>query len=90
MANPVTQRPASAVSSQRFTSILALLAKFKAACESQELTLAEVAERMGIDAPAHSRLETGKVLNLTLATLPKRADSLGQKLHAELASACCF
>ena len=86
VANPVTQRPASAVSSHGFAEILSLLAKFKASRESQGLTLAEVAERMGIDAPALSRLETGKVLNPTLATLHKWADALGQKLHAELAS----
>ena len=46
-----------------------LLARFKAVRESQGLTLAEVDESMGIDSPALSRLETGKVLNPTLATL---------------------
>ncbi len=85
-ANPVTQRPASAITSQNFAAILSLLAKFKAARESQGLTLAEVAERMGIDAPALSCLETGKVLNPTLATLHKWADALGRKVHAELVS----
>ena len=52
--------------------------------ESQGLTLAEVAERMGIDAPALSRLETGKMLNPTLATLHKWAEALGQKLDVDL------
>ncbi len=41
------------------------------------LTLAVVAERMGIDAPALSRLETGKMLNPTLATLHKWAEASG-------------
>ena len=48
--------------------------------ESQGLTLAEVAERMGIDAAALSRLETGKMLNPTIATLHKWAEAFGQKL----------
>ena len=50
------------------------------------MTLAEVAERMGIDAPALSRLETGKMLNPTLATLHKWAEALGQKLDVNLSS----
>jgi transcriptional regulator with XRE-family HTH domain len=62
------------------------VARFKAARESQGLTLAEVAERMGIDAPALSRLETGKMLNPTLATLHKWAEALGQKLDVDLSS----
>jgi len=40
----------------------------------------EVAKRMGIDAPALSRLETGKMLNPTLATLHKWAEALGRKV----------
>jgi hypothetical protein len=54
-SNPVCQRPAGAVNQQCFAAILSLLAHFKAARESQGLTLVEVAERMGIDAPALSR-----------------------------------
>src|SRR5438309_10174012 len=83
-ANPVRQRPAGAINRQSFAAILSLVAKFKAAREQQGLTLAEVAERMGIDAPALSRLETGKVLNPTLATLHKWAEALGQKLEVDL------
>ena len=85
-ANPVRQPPAGAINSQSFAAILSLVAKFKAAREGQELTLAEVAERMGIDPPALSRLETGKMLNPTLATLHKWAEALGQKLDVELSS----
>src|SRR6478736_1061263 len=79
-ANPIRQRPAGAVNRQSFTAILGLMAKFKALRESQGLTLAEVAEKMEIAPPALSRLETGKVLNPTLATLHKWAEALGQKL----------
>jgi DNA-binding XRE family transcriptional regulator len=86
-ANPVRQRPAGSISRQSFAAILSLMARFKAVRESQGLTLAEVAERMEIDAPALSRLETGKMLNPTLATLHKWAEALGQKLEVGLTSA---
>ncbi len=85
-ANPIHQRPAGTVNSQSFVAILRLLARFKAVRESQGLALAEVAQRMGIDAPALSRLETGKVLNPTLATLHKWAEALGQKLDVDLSA----
>jgi hypothetical protein len=85
-ANPIRQRPAGAINSQNFTAILTLVAKFKAERERQGRTLAEVAERMGIDAPALSRLETGKMLNPTLATLHKWAEALGRELEVELSA----
>src|ERR1051326_5171604 len=85
--NPVRQRPSSAINRQSFNAILTLVARFKALRESQGLTLAEVAERMGIDSPALSRLETGKMLNPTLATLHKWAEALGQKLDVQLSHA---
>src|SRR5437660_1282174 len=75
-ANPVRQRPAGAINRQSFAAILSLVARYKAVRESLGLTLAEVAERMEIDAPALSRLESGKMLNATLATLHKWADAL--------------
>ncbi len=86
-ANPVRQRPAGAINRQSFAAILSLVARFKTVRERQGLTLTEVAERMGIDAPALSRLETGKVLNPTLATLHKWAEALGQKLDVDLSPA---
>ncbi len=84
--NPIRHRPAGAVNQQSFAAILSLMARFKAERESQGLTLAEVAERMGIDAPALSRLESGKMLNPTLATLHKWAAALGRKLDVDLSS----
>jgi transcriptional regulator with XRE-family HTH domain len=83
-ANPIRQRPASAINQQSFAAILSLVARFKAVRESQGLTLAEVAERMEINPPALSRLETGKVLNPTLDTLHKWAEALGRKLDIDL------
>jgi DNA-binding XRE family transcriptional regulator len=85
-ANPVRQRPAGALNRQSLTAILNLMVRFKAVRESQGLTLAEVAARMGIDPPALSRLETGKMLNPTMATLLKWAEALGQKLEVDLSS----
>ena len=84
--NPIRQRPVGAVNRRSFAAILSLVGRFKAVRESQGLTLAEVAERMGIDAPALSRLETGKMLNPTLATLHKWAEALGQRLDVDLSS----
>jgi ribosome-binding protein aMBF1 (putative translation factor) len=81
---PVRRRPNGTINRQSFNAILTLLARFKAARESQGLTLAEVAARMEIDPPALSRLETGKMLNPTLATLHKWAEALEQKLNVDL------
>jgi len=76
--------PAGTIGRQSFAAILNLMARLKSMRENQGLTLAEVAARMEIDAPALSRLETGKVLNPTLATLHKWAEALGQKLDVDL------
>ncbi len=86
-ANPVRRPPAGAINRQGFEAILNLAARFKVLRENQGLTLAEVAERMGIDAPALSRLETGKMLNPTLATLHKWAEALGRKLDIGISPA---
>jgi hypothetical protein len=85
-ASPIRQPPAGAINRQSFTAILSLVARFKAVRESQVLALAQVADRMGIDPPALSRLETGKVLNPTLATLHKWAEALGQRLDIDLSA----
>ena len=83
---PIRLRPSSAIGRENFAAILSLVARFKDIRESQGLTLAQVAELMTIDAPALSRLETGKMLNPTLATLHQWAEALGQKLVIDIAS----
>jgi hypothetical protein len=52
--------------------------------ERAGLTLAEVTQRSGIDAPALSRLENGQNPNPTLATLTRVARSLGKRIHWSL------
>ena len=85
-ANPIRQPTAGVINRQSFVAILGLMARFKAVREQRGLTLAEVAERMGIDAPALSRLENGKMLNPTLAALHRWAEALDQKLDFDLSS----
>jgi ribosome-binding protein aMBF1 (putative translation factor) len=85
--SPISRRPSGVINRESFAAILGLVARFKSARENQGLTLAEVAERMGIDAPALSRLETGKMLNPTLATLHKWAEAIGRKLDIDLSTA---
>jgi DNA-binding XRE family transcriptional regulator len=87
VATPVHQRPSDTITQASFGAVLSLLTQLKAARESQGRTLAEVAEKMGMDAPALSRLETGKTLNPTLATSHKWAEALGRKLQVDLTSA---
>jgi DNA-binding XRE family transcriptional regulator len=83
-ANPVRRSPANAISRKSFLSVIEMVNAFKVERERQGLTLAEVADRMGIDSPALSRLETGKMLNPTLATMHKWAEALGKGLKLQL------
>jgi hypothetical protein len=85
-ANPLLQRPAGVINQQSLAAILARMAKFKATGEGQGLSPKSVAERMGIDEPALSRLENGKMLNPSLATLCVWAEALGQRLQFDLAT----
>src|ERR1700694_5926911 len=47
-ANPVRRRPGGAINSKSLVAILSLVARFKTVRESQGLTLAQVADQMGI------------------------------------------
>ncbi len=82
--HPIRHRPIGALDSTSFAATLLLIAQFKTSRDRQALTLSEVADRMGVDPPALSRLETGKMLNPTLATLHKWATALGMKLDIGL------
>jgi transcriptional regulator with XRE-family HTH domain len=50
------------------------------------LGLDEIATRMGIEASVLANLESGKVLDPSLATLSKWAEALGQLLEIDLTS----
>jgi hypothetical protein len=67
----------------RQSNIMALLsavAELKRHREEQGLSLADVSERSGLDRALLSRLENGKILNPTLATLWRYADALGAQV----------
>jgi DNA-binding XRE family transcriptional regulator len=64
-----------------------IMASLKKERERQELTLADVAQRTGIDQAALSRLETGSNSNPTLDTLYRIALALGKTVVCSLQDA---
>lgn len=63
-----------------FFDLLAALGELKKAREAAGLSLADVAERSGIDKAALSRLENGVHDNPTILTLLRYAAALGKRL----------
>jgi Helix-turn-helix len=64
-------------------NIMALLtgiAELKRRREARGLSLADVSERSGLDRGMLSRLENGKILNPTMATLWRYADAIGAQV----------
>ena len=59
---------------------LSALASLRTERERQGLSLADMAERTGLDRATLSKLETGKLANPTLATLRRYAQALGKRL----------
>jgi DNA-binding XRE family transcriptional regulator len=68
------------VSQGEYLHLLSLLAALKQRRESLGLSLADVAERTGMDRAAISRLENGVQLNPTVDTLYRYATALGAEL----------
>jgi DNA-binding phage protein len=68
------------VSQGEYLHLLALLAALKQRRESLGLSLADVAERTGMDRAAISRLENGAQVNPTVDTLYRFATALGVEL----------
>jgi Helix-turn-helix domain len=67
----------------RQSNIMALLmgiAELKLRREEQRLNLVDVSERSGLDCGMLSRLENGKILNPTMATLWRYADAIGAQV----------
>lgn len=61
--------------------------RFKKERLTQKLSLADLAERTGMDPAALSRLENGKQANPTVETLTRVAKALGKKLVCDLQDA---
>jgi DNA-binding phage protein len=61
-----------------------LIAALRAESERQGLSLADIAERTGIDRAAVHKLEIGVNRNPTLATLNRYADALGVRIEWSL------
>lgn len=70
-----------------YLALMEFAAQLKRVREEQNLSLADVSSRSGIDRSAISRLENGLVENLTLGTLIKVAKSLGKRTRIELEDA---
>lgn len=61
--------------------VAAAMASLRDERERRGLSLADVAERSGLDRALISRLENGKVPNPTVATLDRYAAALGKRLR---------
>jgi DNA-binding Xre family transcriptional regulator len=72
------------VQAAAYWEVRRVMAQFKAECEHQGLTLAQLSERSGIDKGAISKLETGRQVNPTLDTLSRIAAGLGIRLELAL------
>ena len=61
-------------------ALLSAIAELKRRRDEQGLSLADVSERSGLDRALLSRLENGKILNPTMATLWRYADAIGTQV----------
>ena len=61
-------------------ALLSAIAELRRRRDEQGLSLADVSERSGLDRALLSRLENGKVLNPTMATLWRYADAIGTQV----------
>ncbi len=67
-----------------YLALMHFAASLKRMREQQQLSLAELADRSGIDKSAISRLETGQADNPTIATLERLARSMGKRIKIEM------
>jgi DNA-binding XRE family transcriptional regulator len=68
------------VTQGEYVSLLAMLAALRKHREAKGLSLADVAQRSGMDRSAISRLENGVYLNPTLDTLYRYAAAIGAEI----------
>lgn len=66
-----------------YLTLMQFAAALKNLRQQMQLSLADLAERSGIDRAAISRLENGLVENPTLGTLSRLARSLGKRIRIE-------
>jgi XRE family transcriptional regulator, regulator of sulfur utilization len=59
---------------------LTAIAELKRQRDERGLSLTDVSERSGLDRALLSRLENGKILNPTMATLWRYADAIGAQV----------
>jgi ribosome-binding protein aMBF1 (putative translation factor) len=72
------------VQAAAYWEVRRVMAELKAEREGQGLTLAQLAERSGIDKGAISKLETGRQVNPTVDTLSRIAAGLGVRVGLTL------
>jgi len=68
----------------RSRRVRAIIAQLRAERERQGLSLATVAERIGLNRQNLHRIETNPNANPTLETLSRIAEALGKSVHLEL------
>ncbi|HKI16792.1 MAG TPA: helix-turn-helix transcriptional regulator [Isosphaeraceae bacterium] len=61
-------------------ALLSAVAELKRQRDERGLSLTDVSERSGLDRGLLSRLENGKILNPTMATLWRYADAIGAQI----------
>ncbi len=66
---------------QTFWAVMALVKQLRSAREAANLSLADLADRTGMDKGFLSRLETGKQGNPTIDTLARYAHALGKRME---------
>ena len=69
------------VSQGEYVALLQVMHRLKAVREGLGLSLADLAERSGIDKAALSRLETGRNPNPSLGTVNRVATALGKRVR---------
>lgn len=67
-----------------YLAMMQFAADLKRLRERQNLSLADVADRSGIDKSAISRLENGLAENPTIATLERLARGIGKRIRIKL------
>lgn len=71
-----------------YLALMRFFSLLKSTRENQNLSLADIAARTGMDKSAISRLENGLTENPTIGTLERLARSVGKRIRIELEDDC--